>query len=86
MVRSHAAGPCGPRTPSLVPEARLVPLHSRNYIPLADEPTWEEFLDTVTGFSSEAPVTVQASVRGGRHPDARPRAIDGSTDPSNPVR
>ena len=39
---------------SLIPGARLVPLHSRNHIPLADEPAWAEFLETVKSFLSEA--------------------------------
>jgi len=38
---------------NLVPGARLVPLQSRNHIPLADEPAWQEFLDAATGFWGE---------------------------------
>jgi pimeloyl-ACP methyl ester carboxylesterase len=35
----------------LIPDARFVPLHSRNHILLADEPAWPEFLAEVTAFA-----------------------------------
>jgi pimeloyl-ACP methyl ester carboxylesterase len=38
---------------SLIPGARLVPLQSRNHIPLADEPAWAQFLSTVRSFLAE---------------------------------
>jgi DNA-binding NarL/FixJ family response regulator len=35
---------------SRVPDARLVPLDSRNHILLGDEPAWNVFLDELRGF------------------------------------
>jgi DNA-binding CsgD family transcriptional regulator len=35
---------------SLIPNARLVPLKSRNHILLADEPAWKVFIDEVAAF------------------------------------
>ena len=35
---------------SLIPDARLVPLQSRNHILLADEPAWRVFIDEVAAF------------------------------------
>ena len=35
---------------SLIPDARLVPLQSRNHILLADEPAWGVFIDEVAAF------------------------------------
>jgi len=41
-------------TASLIPDARLVPLESRNHILLADEPAWGAFMEEVTAFMAPA--------------------------------
>lgn len=38
---------------ALIPNARLVPLESRNHILLESEPAWQRFLDEVNGFLAE---------------------------------
>ena len=40
----------GRRVVALIPDARLVPLESRNHILLADEPAWRVFIDEVAAF------------------------------------
>jgi len=39
---------------ALVPNARFVPLESRNHILLADEPAWPRFVEEVRAFLAEA--------------------------------
>ncbi|MGO1228901.1 alpha/beta fold hydrolase [Brachybacterium sp.] len=46
----------GRRLAGLIPGARLVSLHGKNHILLADEPAWDEFIDEVTAFAGAAPV------------------------------
>jgi DNA-binding CsgD family transcriptional regulator len=40
----------GRRLASLIPEARFVPLESRNHILLADDPAWSEFVSELRAF------------------------------------
>jgi len=44
-------------TASLIPDARLVVLESRNHILLADEPAWGAFMEEVTAFVAPATAT-----------------------------
>ena len=52
-----------------IPGARLIPLHGRNHILLADEPAWSEFIDELTAFvgeiapSDQPPVTAPLTTR-----------------------
>lgn len=50
--RSDAAIPFeeGRRLAALIPDARFVPLNSRNHILLADEPAWDRFLAEIHAF------------------------------------
>jgi pimeloyl-ACP methyl ester carboxylesterase len=43
----------GRRVASLIPDARFVPLQSKNHILLENEPAWWKFLEAVTDFLSE---------------------------------
>ena len=38
-----------------IPKARLLPLYSRNHLPLADEPAWPVFVRELRGFLGSAP-------------------------------
>lgn len=40
----------GMQIASLIPNARLVPMDSRNHVLLADEPAWRTFMDEVRAF------------------------------------
>lgn len=40
----------GRRLAALIPDARFVPLRSRNHIPLEGEPAWPEWLEALDGF------------------------------------
>ena len=52
-------------SPSHIPDARLVPLESKNHIVLDDEPAWGVFVDEVTRFMAAdgAPVAEPGSAR-----------------------
>ncbi|NBC16029.1 MAG: alpha/beta fold hydrolase [Bacteroidetes bacterium] len=45
----------GRRLAALLPDARFVPLDSKNHILLADEPAWQRFLDEVHQFLNSGP-------------------------------
>jgi pimeloyl-ACP methyl ester carboxylesterase/DNA-binding CsgD family transcriptional regulator len=72
---------------SLIPNARLVPLESRNHILLANEPAWRVFMDEVRGFMRGAealPTDSEAAKRIGglsaREHEVLTLAADGRTN------
>jgi DNA-binding NarL/FixJ family response regulator len=73
---------------SLIPDARLVPMQSRNHILLADEPAWRVFIDEVTAFleperrahSERAPDRGTTEALSAREVDVLRLAADGRTN------
>lgn len=70
-----------------IPNARLVPLESRNHILLADEPAWQVFMEEVRGFisvASSGASNAEASERiarlSGREREVLHFAADGRTN------
>jgi pimeloyl-ACP methyl ester carboxylesterase/DNA-binding CsgD family transcriptional regulator len=53
----------GRKLAALIPDARFVPLESKNHILLEDEPAWERFLAEVRSFLGVAPVPAGATQR-----------------------
>ncbi len=55
----------GMRIASLIPNARLVPMDSRNHVLLADEPAWRTFIDEVRAFLEPERADPREDVRSG---------------------
>ena len=61
---------------SLVPDARLVPLQSRNHILLADEPAWQVFIDEVGAFLEPERLSDRSTSPAAPVEDLSPREVD----------
>lgn len=60
---------------SLIPNARLVTLDSRNHILLADEPAWPVFVDELRSFMAAAAAAVSPTTAGLDHLTTREREV-----------